>query len=159
MIIVSSFEFSSQNLWMKVGCVLGFVVLSLWSAWSVRRGKPAIPKFIQILVPLMVYLFYLQDSLPYTRTPAETKRSPEQLARSEKNTRLRDDLDRALSDLDRLNDVTTALLNFAVLAGMFFIADWLGVRLDDRNWIHGGIRPPPGTQIDEDHHAENRTKR
>ena len=144
---------------MTFGCVNGYFLLSLWSGRSVRRGKPAIPKLIQVLIPMVVYLFYLQHSLPYTRALAEIERKPEQLARSEKNDSLRRDLDRALSDLDRLNDVTSAMLYLAWMATWCFVGNWLVVRLDDRNWIHGGIRPPPGVQVDEEPHSENRAEK
>ncbi len=145
MIIISTVSFIIHTLWMNLGCVISFFVLSAWSSWSVRRGKPAIPKYIRILIPLGAYLFFLQLSLPLTATLKASERSPNIQSYAESNASLRHDLDRAEVALDRLKDIIYAMLNLAWMAALIFITNWLVPRMDDRNWIHGGIRPPPGS--------------
>jgi hypothetical protein len=158
MILASSASHGTHTLGLAYG-VIAFALLTFWSAWSVRRGKPAIPNHIRILIPLAVYILHLQWSLPYIRTPPDTDRSPEQQSRAESNDHLRRDLDRAIKDLDQLTDVTYALLNLAWLAGIVVIANWLGPRMDDRNWIHGGIRPSPNAAINAESNSVERTGR
>jgi hypothetical protein len=144
MIAVSSFTF--QNTWVLAGCAAVYLALRLWSQRSVRRGKPAIPGSIALLIPLGVYLFFLQLSLPLASAPDEDTKPPSSY--SLQNEVLRHDLDRALRDLDQLNSLHQALLNLGLMVVIIVVLNWLQPRMDDRNWIHGGIRPRPDSPAD-----------
>ncbi|HBJ87633.1 MAG TPA: hypothetical protein DDZ88_28005 [Verrucomicrobiales bacterium] len=139
MIVLSTF--AHDQLWVLSGCLAAYMALFLWSCRSVRHGKPAIPRNIILLLPLGAYVFFLQCSLPLTAPAAA--RSPSQRSYAEENTTLRHDLDDALTALDQLRSINNAMLNLAWLAIVVIVSSWLVNRLDDRNWIHGGIRPPP----------------
>ena len=168
---IAAVSFTQDRYWMVLGCSVGYLLLTLWSVRGVRQGKPAIPKHILILTPLMAYLIFLEFSLPYVNAPETAERdsrhkSSEERSIEESNRVLRRDLDDVRHDLDKtlmaleqLKEVNRATLNLAWLAVLTIICKWLGPRTDDRNWIHGGIRPPPGTQIDEEPQSENRTER
>lgn len=148
---IAASSFTIHNLWAALGCVAVHWLLTWWSVRGLRQGKPAIPKHILILTPLAVYLVFLQFSLPTVTPPATTERGSRLESYAETNHALRRDLDYALRDLERLNDVTRALMNLAWLAALIVISNWLALRMDDRNWIHGGIRPPPGHEPPDTH--------
>ena len=148
----SSYQ-TTHTLWFFYATI-AYVVLSFLSARMVRQGKPAIPKHILILIPLALFMMHLQTSLPMTFPPRSSERSPDERSYDITNNALRHDLDRAIRDLDELTGVICALVNLFWLAGIIVISKWLTVRLDDRNWIHGGIRPPLGIPIDSENPPE-----
>jgi hypothetical protein len=57
-------------------------------------------------------------------------------------------LDHLEAQVNQLNQVVNSLLGFGFLAMTIVISRWLVERMDDQNWTHGGIRPPPGATDD-----------
>ena len=154
----------SDHRWaMGLSFAVGFA-LAWWSKRSVRRGAPPIPARVLCLAPLAVFLFLVKLSLPITFDPiAAQQRGYKRDVEYERTTdALRTDLDRAMHDLDALNSTVSLLLFVGFLVAMSPIISWFVDRMDDRNWIHGGIRPSPFEKRPDDaaaHPADESSER
>ncbi|MGV3662013.1 MAG: hypothetical protein ACO1TE_17645 [Prosthecobacter sp.] len=125
-------------------CQLISIGLLLWSKRMVARGKPPIPKHVAMLTGLFCFILYLQMSLPTTTGPRPwSEVSKDMREYNETNTALRTDLDNLQADLAALNSVVSTVFWVGLMMVIFPLSGWMVERFDDRNWIHGGIRPPP----------------
>jgi hypothetical protein len=138
----------SSLVWATITVFAIPALFGLWDRQARRLGRPTTPQYVPQIIAAAVYLVWIRLLLP-SMALFDTFDRPSEIAQitdPEKLLRLIQAQHSAILGVVTIIDWTVFV---SFLVAVTAVSRWLTTRTDDRNWTHGGIRPPPEADTHE----------